>query len=186
MSKIVVFYYFGYGYMKKIVEVVVGVVGVQLMFIDVEGNFFEVDWVMLVVVDGIVFGILIYMGGLSWQFKKFVDVSSKFWYVQVWKDKIVVGFINFVMFNGDKQGMMQYLYMLSQQYGMIWVGMGLKVFNYKVVMCDDVNNFGGYVGFIIQILSDVLVEEMVLGDFVMVKYFGECVKVVVDCWMKLV
>lgn len=59
-------------------------------------------WVLLVGVDMIVFGVLIYMGGVLGDFKKFVDVLFKVWFMGVWKDKIVVGFMNFVLMNGDK------------------------------------------------------------------------------------
>ena len=36
----------------------------------------------------IVFGAPTYMGGPSWQFKKFADASSKPWYHKVWRNKI--------------------------------------------------------------------------------------------------
>lgn len=80
----VVVYYFGYGYIVCMVSVVVEGVGVDFVVIDVEGNIFEDVWVMFVVVDVILFGLFIYMGGLSWQFKKFVDVLLKLWFEGVW------------------------------------------------------------------------------------------------------
>lgn len=71
MLNIVIVYYSGYGYMQKLVEVVyVGVqdVGVVVCFF-VVGEFDDVGWVVFDVVDVIVFGVLIYMGGLFVQFK---------------------------------------------------------------------------------------------------------------------
>ena len=37
-------------------------------------------WETLAAADAIIFGSPTYMGGASWQFKKFADASSKVWY----------------------------------------------------------------------------------------------------------
>lgn len=184
MSKIVVLYHSGYGHTKKVAEAVAGAAGAQLIAIDAEGNITEADWASLAAADGVIFGTPTYMGGPSWQFKKFADASSKPWYAQVWKDKIAAGFTNSATLNGDKQGTMQYLHTLSQQHGMIWVGMGLKAPNHKAATRDEVNNLGGYAGLITQTPSDASAEEMVPGDIATAKHFGERVKAVVDRWAK--
>jgi multimeric flavodoxin WrbA len=79
---------------------------------------------------------------------------------------------------------MQYLHTLSQQHGMIWVGMGMKAPNHKAATRDDINNLGGYAGLITQTPSDASAEEMVPGDIATAKAFGERVKAVVDRWVK--
>jgi multimeric flavodoxin WrbA len=184
MSKIVVLYHSGYGHTKKVAEAVASTADAQLMPIDAEGNISEADWATLAAADAIIFGTPTYMGGVSWQFKKVADASSKPWYAQLWKDKIAAGFTNSATLNGDKQGSIPYLHTLSQQHGMIWVGMGSKAPNHKAATRDDINNLGGYAGLITQTPSDASAEEMVPGDIVTAKYFGERVKAVVDRWVK--
>eukprot|EP01136_Pigoraptor_vietnamica_P019265 Opistho-1_new@66653 len=102
MSKIVIVYHSGYGHTKKVAEAVAEGSGASLLPIDAEGNISEADWATLAAADAIIFGSPTYMGGASWQFKKFADASSKPWYAQVWKDKIAAGFTNSATLNGDK------------------------------------------------------------------------------------
>jgi NAD(P)H dehydrogenase (quinone) len=184
MSKIVVLYHSGYGHTKKVAEAVAAAADAQLMPIDAEGNISEADWATLAAADGVIFGTPTYMGGPSWQFKKVADASSKPWFSLLWKDKIAAGFTNSATLNGDKQGTMQYLHTLSQQHGMIWVGMGLKAPNHKAATRDDVNNLGGYAGLITQTPSDASAEEMVPGDIASARHFGQRVKAVVERWVK--
>lgn len=42
------------------------------------------------------------MGGMSAQFKAFMDAGAKVWFAQGWKDKIAAGFTQFGSQNGDK------------------------------------------------------------------------------------
>ena len=184
MSKIIVLYHSGYGHTKKVAEAVADAAGAALMPIDAEGNLAESDWATLAAADGIVFGTPTYMGGPSWQFKKVADASSKPWFAQLWRDKVAAGFTNSGTLNGDKQGTMQYLHTLSQQHGMIWVGMGMKAPNHKAATRDDVNNLGGYAGLITHTPSDASADEMVPGDLATARAFGERVKAVVDRWVR--
>ncbi len=173
MSKIVVLYHSGYGHTKKVAEAVAGAAGAQLIAIDAEGNLTEADWATLAAADGIIFGTPTYMGGPSWQFKKFADASSKPWYAQVWKDKIAAGFTNSATLNGDKFSTVQYLFTLSQQHGLFWVGMGMKAPNAKANTRDDINNVGGYAGLMTVTPSDASADEMVPGDIATAKAFGQ-------------
>ena len=184
LSKIVIVYHSGYGHTKKVAEAVAETSRGMLLAIDPEGNLPDGGWEALAAADMIVFGAPTYMGGPSWQFKKVADASSKPWYAQVWKDKIAAGFTNSATLNGDKGGTIQYLHALSQQHGMIWVGMGLKAPNHKAATRDDINNLGGYAGLITQTPSDASAEEMVPGDIATAKHFGERVKAVVERWTK--
>ncbi|MBY0234794.1 MAG: flavodoxin family protein, partial [Burkholderiaceae bacterium] len=116
MSKIVVVFHSGYGHTKKIAEAVAQGAGASLAAIDAEGNLSEADWASLAAADGIIFGTPTYMGGPSWQFKKFADASSKVWFGQGWKDKMTAGFTNSASLNGDKFNTVQYLFTLAQQH----------------------------------------------------------------------
>ena len=156
MSKIVIVYHSGYGHTKKVAEAVAEGAGGALLAIDAEGNLPEGGWEQLAAADAIVFGSPTYMGGPSWQFKKFADASSKQWFTLAWKDKLAAGFTNSATLNGDKFSTLMYSFTLSQQHGMLWVGMGMHAPNGKAATRNDINNVGGYSG---------LMTHLALGRF---------------------
>ena len=173
MSKIVIVYHSGYGHTKKVAEAVAQGSGGALLAIDAEGNLPEGGWEQLTAADAIVMGSPTYMGGPSWQFKKFADTSSKAWFTMAWKNKIAAGFTNSATLNGDKFSSLMYMFTLSQQHGMVWVGMGMQGPNAKQHTRDDLNNLGGYSGLITATPSDASPEEMVPGDLATARAFGE-------------
>jgi multimeric flavodoxin WrbA len=173
MSKIVIVYHSGYGHSRKIAEAVASTSGAALLAIDAEGNLPEGGWEQLAAARMIVFGSPTYMGGPSWQFKKFADASSKAWYVRAWKDKLAAAFTNSATLNGDKASTISYFFTLSQQHGMLWVGTGMLPSNAKASTRDDINNLGGSAGLITATPSDASVDEMVPGDIATAKAFGE-------------
>lgn len=173
MSKIVIVYHSGYGHTKKVAEAVAQGSGGALLAIDAEGNLPEGGWEQLAAADAIVMGSPTYMGGPSWQFKKFADTSSKAWFTMAWKNKIAAGFTNSATLNGDKFSSLMYMFTLSQQHGMVWVGMGMQGPNAKQHTRDDLNNLGGYSGLITATPSDASPEEMVPGDLATARAFGE-------------
>lgn len=173
MSKIVIVYHSGYGHTKKVAEAVAEGSGGTLLAIDAEGNLPEGGWEQLAAARAIVFGSPTYMGGPSWQFKKFADASSKPWFMQAWRNKLAAGFTNSATLNGDKFSTLQYLFTLSQQHGMLWAGIGMKAPNAKANTRDDINNVGGYAGLLTVSPSDASTDEMVPGDIATAKAFGQ-------------
>jgi len=173
MSKIYVVYHSGYGHTRKVAEAVAEGAAATLLPIDAEGNLPEGAWEQLAAADAIVMGSPTYMGGPSWQFKKFADASSKPWFGMLWKDKLAAGFTNSATLNGDKFSTVQYLWTLSQQHGMLWVGMGMQGPNAKKNTRDDPNNLGGYAGLITVTPSDASPDEMVPGDIATARLFGQ-------------
>ena len=177
MSKnIVIVFHSGYGHTAKVAEAVAEGSGGTLLPIDAEGNLPAGGWETLAAAGAVIFGTPTYMGGPSWQFKKFADASSKPWFAQAWRDKLAAGFTNSATLNGDKGSTLQYLMTLSQQHGMLWVGMGMKAPNAKANTRDDLNNLGGYAGLITATPSDASTDEMVPGDLATARVFGERVK----------
>jgi NAD(P)H dehydrogenase (quinone) len=75
--------------------------------------------------DAIIFGTPTYMGGPSGQFKCFADATGGIWYQQQWLNKIAAAFTVSAGASGDKLSTLQYLFVFSQQHGMIWVGTGV-------------------------------------------------------------
>jgi NAD(P)H dehydrogenase (quinone) len=173
MSKIVIVYHSGYGHTKKVAEAVAQGSGGTLLAIDAEGNLPDGGWEQLAASTTIVFGAPTYMGGASWQFKKFADASSKPWFVKAWRDKLAAGFTNSATLNGDKFSTLTYFFTLSQQHGMLWVGSGMHPSNAKAHTRSDINNLGGHAGLTTATPSDASVDEMVPGDIATAKAFGQ-------------
>ena len=180
MSKLVVVYHSGYGHTQKQAEAVLAgagqVSGVEasLLAIDSEGNIPDGGFEELAAADAIIFGSPTYMGGPSWQFKKFADASSRPWFGQAWKDKIAAGFTNSATINGDKHSTLHYLITLAMQHSMIWVGTGLMPANSKATVRNDINWLGSFAGLMAQSPSDSSPDEGPLpGDLATAKLFGE-------------
>ncbi|HET9976842.1 MAG TPA: flavodoxin family protein [Burkholderiaceae bacterium] len=169
---IVIVYHSGYGHTKKVAEAVAEGSGGTLVAIDAEGNLPEGAWERVQAADAIVFGTPTYMGGPSWQFKKFADASSKAWFTQAWRNKLAAGFTNSASLYGDKGQTLQYLFTLSQQHGMLWTGSGMLPANGKAATRADVNHIGSSLGLMTATPSDASVDEMVAGDLATARAFG--------------
>lgn len=179
MSKIVIVFHSGYGHTAKVAQAVAETSGAVLLAIDAEGNLPEGGWEQLAAARMVVFGSPTYMGSVSWQFKKFADASSKPWFTQAWKDKLAAGFTNSASMNGDKLSTLHYLFTLSQQHGMLWVGTGMMPSNSKAATRDDINYVASSSGLMTTTPSDASVDEMVAGDLATARAFGERLKSVV-------
>jgi NAD(P)H dehydrogenase (quinone) len=173
MSKIVIVYHSGYGHTAKIAEAVAEGSGGALLAIDAEGNLPAGGWEQLAAASAIVFGSPTYMGSVSWQFKKFADASSKPWFSQQWKNKLAAGFTNSATMNGDKLSTLHYMFTLSQQQSMLWVGTGMMPSNSKAATRDDINYVGSFSGLMTATPSDASAQEMVAGDLATARKFGE-------------
>lgn len=180
MSKIVIVHHSGYGHTARLAQAVAEGSGGELLPIDAEGNLPAGGWERLAAADAIVFGSPTYMGSVSWQFKKFADASSKPWFNETWKDKFAAGFTNSASMNGDKLSTLHYLFTLSQQHGMLWVGMGMKASNSKAAKRDDLNYVASYAGLMATTPSDASADEMVVGDLATARAFGQRIAKVVS------
>lgn len=125
MADIVVVYHSGYGHTQRMAQAVADGAGARMLAIDSDGQLPAGGWELLAAADAIIFGSPTYMGGPSWQFKRFADASSKPWFVQAWKDKLFAGFTNSASVNGNKQTTLDYLFQLAMQHGGLWVGSGM-------------------------------------------------------------
>ncbi len=172
MSKIAILYHSGYGHTKRMAESVAEGAGGELIAIDAEGNVSEAAWATLAAADAIIFGSPTYMGSVSWQFKKVADASSKVWFGQGWKNKIAAGFTNSASLNGDKLSTLHYLFTLSQQHSMIWVGTGMMPASTKASTRGDINHLGSSAGAMAQSFSDAGANEMAESDLATAKQFG--------------
>ncbi len=177
MSKVVV-YHSGYGHTQRVAQQVADGAGAELLAIDAEGNLPEGGWDKLNAADAIIFGTPTYMGGPSWQFKKFADASSKIWYSRGWQDKVFGGFTNSASPVGDKGATIMSLQTLASQHGGIWVSLGMLPSNTKAATASDPNRLGGSVGLMVQSPSDASVDEIPAGDLDTAQRYGQRVAAV--------
>lgn len=179
MTQVAIVYHSGYGHTARQAQAVhegaasVNGVTATLFAIDPEGNLPPETWDALAAADAIVLGAPTYMGGPSWQFKKFADASSKPWSTQAWKDKVAAGFTNSASINGDKLSSLDYMFHLAMQHGMVWVGTALMPSNKKAAERNDVNWLGAFSGLMAQSPSDSSPDEGPLpGDLETARLFG--------------
>jgi NAD(P)H dehydrogenase (quinone) len=87
---------------------------------------------------------------------------------------VAAAFTNSETMNGDKLSTLHYLFTLSQQHGMIWVGTGLMPSNTKAAQRNDINYLGASSGLMTASPSDSSPEEGPLpGDLETAKLFGQ-------------
>ena len=167
-----VIYHSGYGHTKRMAEAVAKGAAASLIEIDAEGDIPAEGWETLNAANAIIFGSPTYMGGPSWQFKKFADASSKPWFEEKWKNKIFGGFTNSASINGDKLNTLQYFVLLAGQHGGIWVSLALKPANVKASKRDDPNRMGSYIAPMAQSDADAAPGEMSEGDLETARLYG--------------
>ena len=97
--------------------------------------------------EAIIFGTPTYMGGISGQFKAFIDGCSGIWYQQSWRNKIAAGFTHSQGLSGDKLATLQGLMTNAMQHSMLWVGTGVLV---EGTQTDHVNRLSSYAGVMAQ------------------------------------
>ncbi|MEJ1958701.1 MAG: flavodoxin family protein [Nitrosomonadales bacterium] len=180
MANIIVVYHSGYGHTAKQAEAVAAGANAKAIAIDAEGNISAESWALLDNADAIIFGSPTYMGTVSWQFKKFADASSKAWFTQKWKNKIASGFTNSATMNGDKLSTLHYLFTLSMQHSMVWVGTGMMPSNSKAAQRNDINYVGSFSGAMMQTPSDASADEVLPGDIETARLFGQHVAEVTE------
>ncbi|MEJ7929418.1 flavodoxin family protein [Ramlibacter sp. AN1015] len=186
MASIAIVYHSGYGHTQRQAQAIAEGAGprAQLIAIDAEGNLPQGGWEQLAAADAIVFGSPTYMGGPSWQFKKFADATSKPWYAETWKNKLFAGFTNSASTVGDKTSTLNYFMTLAMQHGGLWVGNGMMPSNTKGATRDDLNWIGVWSGAAAVSPSDASPAEMFAGDLKLARQFGARVAEVASRWAR--
>jgi len=160
MTSIAIVFHSGYGHTAKQAEAVrdgAAAGGTATLYpIDAEGNLPDGAWEALQAADATIMGSPAYMGSVSWQFKKFADASSKPWFGQLWKDKVVAGCTNSGSINGDKADRLDHLHYLAMQHGIVWIGTGMLPTSAKAADRNDVNWLGDLSG----AMADGLVRQL--------------------------
>ena len=128
MAKVITVYHSGFGHTKLQAEAVhrgaASVAGVEARLLTTEEAAARLD--DLDAADAIIFGCPTYMGSMSAEMKKFLEVAAKKWFTLAWKDKIAGAFTNSSSFSGDKLNTLVGLVINAMQHGMIYVSLGLN------------------------------------------------------------
>jgi NAD(P)H dehydrogenase (quinone) len=185
MSKIAVVYHSGYGHTQAVAEAVAkgaeSVAGVTVTLIsvaDAEAREAELDGA-----DAIIFGSPTYMGGVSAEFARFKDWTSKRWMTRAWQDKLAAGFTVSASWGGDKQNTLNQLLTLAAQHGMVWVGLGLAPGNnHSKGSIDDLNRTGASLGVMAQANADQGVEGIGASEFRTAQALGKRVAEAARRW----
>ena len=176
MTNIVVVYHSGYGHTQAVAEAVAAgvqaVPGAKISLIptgEAEAREAELD-----AADAIIFGSPTYLGGVSADFAKFKDWTSKKWQARAWQDKLAAGFTVSASWGGDKQNTIYQLITLAQQHGMIWVGLGLAPGNnHSKGSTDDLNRTGASLGVMAQANADQGNEGIGQSEFATARALGK-------------
>jgi NAD(P)H dehydrogenase (quinone) len=149
IATVAIVFHSGFGHTKAVAEAVAKgaeqVAGVKASLVPVEEV--EAREAELDAADAIIFGSPTYMGGISADFAKFKDWTSKRWMTRAWQDKLAAGFTVSASWGGDKQNTLYQLLTLAQQHGMLWVGLGLAPGNnHSKGSVDDLNRTGASIG----------------------------------------
>ena len=185
MSKVAIVYHSGYGHTKALAEAVSAgaaeVAGTEVSLVPVteaEARAAELDDA-----DAIIFGSPTYMGGVSAEFAKFKDWTSKRWASRAWQDKLAAGFTGSASWNGDKHNTLYQFVTLAAQHGMVWVGLGLPPGNnHSKGSNDDLNRTGASIGAMAQANADQGVEGIGASDFRTMSALGRRVAQAVQRW----
>jgi NAD(P)H dehydrogenase (quinone) len=185
MARIAIVYHSGAGHTRKLAEAVergVLAAGGRAVLLPVEAlsepnASAESKWALLDAADAIIFGAPTYMGGVSAQFKAFLDATSQRWVRHAWKDKFAAAFTNSGNLSGDKLNTLQTLMLTAMQHGMIWIGLGLHPpasDNANGPGADEINRLGSFLGAMAQ-SSVMLVAELAppAGDLRTAELLGE-------------
>ena len=185
MSTIAIVYHSGYGHTQAIAEAVAkgaeAVSGTKASLIPVaeaEAREAELD-----AADAIIFGSPTYMGGVTADFAKFKDWTSKRWMARTWQNKLAAGFTVSASWGGDKQNTLFQLFTLAQQHGMVWVGLGLAPGNnHSKGSTDDLNRTGASIGLMAQAHGDQGVEGIGASEFRTAELLGKRVAEAAQRW----
>lgn len=182
MLKITIPYHSGYGHTEKVAyHVSTGAkrhANVSLINVT---DMSEENWALLDQSHAIIFGSPTYMGGVSAQYKHFIDKASVRWFKQVWRDKIAAGFTNSGSLSGDKLSTLQQLSINALQHGMIWVGqveMAPSLVGEQTAPVESINRIGSYLGLMTQSNNDSSDVTPPKGDLLTAELFGERVALI--------
>lgn len=108
-------------------------------------------WGDLDAADALIFGAPTYMGSVSAEMKRFMELTSKRWFAMAWADKVAAGFTNSGSQEGDKHNTLVSFATLAAQHGMVWINLNiLPGNNHSKGSVEDLNRIGASLGVMTQ------------------------------------
>lgn len=170
---IVIVYHSNYGHTRRVahaiaqgINTVSGVQGETLDIISLD----ETAWALMDKSDMLVFGTAVYLGGVTADFKTFMDSTSKRWVGRTWQGKLSAGFANSGGLSGDKLAVLQSLCLFAMQHGMNWVGLPLVPTGSGE---QDLNRLSSFLGLMTQSLDAPPELTPCQGDMDTAVWFGQ-------------
>lgn len=169
--QIAIVFHSNYGHTRRVAQAIqLGAnVIVETALIDV-ATIGEPDWQYLDAADMIVFGTAVYLGGVTAEFKAFMDSTSRRWVNRSWQGKLSAGFANSGGLSGDKLAVLQHLCLFSMQHGMNWVGLPLVPTGSSET---DLNRLSSFLGLMTQSMDASPQLTPCQGDIQTAVWFGE-------------
>ena len=142
--------------------------------------------------DAIIFGCPTYMGNMSAEMKKFIEVAAKKWFTLAWKDKIAGAFTNSSSFSGDKLNTLIGLVINAMQHGMIYVGTGMLPSTNRPEDLqhpagpspDALNRLGSFTGPMSASFQIPPPDAPLPGDLKTAELYGKRIAEITDRWIK--
>lgn len=123
--------------------------------------------------DTIIFGCPTYFGNVSADFKQFMERTGKFWYKQLWKDKLAAGFTLSSTTNGDKLNTLISLSLFAAQHSMLWISQGILPRFCNDEQTDGQNRLASYLGLMVQCTNGSDVQPLHPGDLLTIELFAQ-------------
>ena len=135
---------------KCVLEGVSSVDNIQGHMIHV--NDVDEHWNTLHNSEAIIFGSPTYIGGVTAQFKLFIEkLAGEVWLKRMWKNKFAAGFTISAGRSGDKLNCLTDMVIFASQMAMIWVPQYILGGNYSTAGSEkDLNRMAGYLGVMAQ------------------------------------
>lgn len=175
MTQLAIVYHSAHGHTEQIARHVLEgaqqVQGVEAHLIQAEDIGTRPD--DLVHFDGVILGSPTYLGGVSGQFKAFMDATGRLWSRQGLKGKLAAGFTVSSLPAGDKQSTLLSMFVFAMQHGMLWVGNPILPEQHRGVPYDEAaNRLGSWSGLMAQAGHSAPADSFVPGDVKTARMFG--------------
>lgn len=124
--------------------------------------------------DGYLLGSPTYLGGVSSQFKAFMDATGRLWRTQQLQGRLAAGFTVSSLPAGDKQSTLLSMFVFCMQHGMLWVGNPFLPEQHAGVPYDEAaNRLGSWSGLMAQAGHGASADSFSAGDIKTARMFGK-------------
>jgi NAD(P)H dehydrogenase (quinone) len=124
--------------------------------------------------DGYLLGAPTYLGGVSSQFKAFMDATGRLWRTQRLQGRLAAGFTVSSLPSGDKQSTLLSMFVFCMQHGMLWVGNPIIPEQHAGVPYEEAaNRLGSWSGLMAQASHGAPADAFAPGDIKTARMFGK-------------